>query len=108
MVLNYAPHYGSKGRTISADKPKALTVRLPADLYERGKTVIERRKTTLNELVIEGLAQVVAREEEAALFEAFGEVGADAAMGDVSFSWAAQQETVCGRPPDEHPSAVDG
>jgi len=93
---------------MSVDKPRALTVRLPADLYERGKTVIERRKTTLNELVIEGLTHVVAREEETALFEAFGEVGADAAMGEVSFSWAAQRETVCGRPPDEHPTPVDG
>ncbi|MHB8868613.1 MAG: hypothetical protein ACYC8U_07345 [Thermoleophilia bacterium] len=93
---------------MSADKPKALTVRLPADLYERGKTVREQRNTTLNELVIEGLAHVVAREEETALFEAFGEVGADATMGDVSFSWAAQQETVCGRPPDEPPTPVDG
>lgn len=93
---------------MSAEKPRALTVRLPADLYKRGKTVMERRDTTLNELVIEGLAHVVAREEEAALFAAFGDVGADATMSDVSFSWAAQQETVCGRPPDEHPTPVDG
>lgn len=91
-----------------ADKAKALTVRLPTDLYERGKTVMERRNTTLNELVIEGLAHVVAEEEEAALFAAFGEVGADATMGDVSFSWAAQQETVRGRPPGEHAPPVEG
>lgn len=90
------------------DKPKALTVRLPADLYERGRTVTERRNATFNELVIEGLAHVVAREEEAALFAAFGEVGADTTMGDVSFSWAAQQETVCGRPPDENATPLDG
>ncbi|MBU2602697.1 MAG: hypothetical protein KKA32_11125 [Actinobacteria bacterium] len=90
-----------------ADKAKALTVRLPADLYERGKTVVERRNITLNELVIEGLELVVAEEEEAALFAAFGEVGADATMGDVSFSWAAQQETVSGRPPDEHATSLD-
>lgn len=93
---------------MSAEKPRALTVRLPADLYERGKIVIERRNTTLNELVIEGLTHVVAREEENALFDAFGQVGADATMADVSFSWAAQQETVCGRSPDEHPTPVDG
>jgi hypothetical protein len=108
VVLLHAPYDGSKGRTMSADKPKALTVRLPADLYDRGKKVTERRNTTFNELVIEGLALVVAGEEEAALFEAFGEVGADATMGDVSFSWAAQQDTVCGRPPDEHATPLDG
>lgn len=93
---------------MSADKAKALTVRLPADLYERGRTVMERRNATLNELVIEGLALVVAGEEEAALFAAFGEVGADATVSDVSFSSAAQQETVCGRPPDKNAASVDG
>lgn len=74
----------------------ALTVRLPTSLYEKGKALAEQRNISLNELLLDALGAAISREEQAALFAAFSEVGADAGLSDVDFAMAAQREILDG------------
>lgn len=83
----------------------ALTVRLPTTLYERGRTLALQRNTSLNELLTDALGAVVAQEEQAALFAAFSEVGADAGFSDVDFALVAQRDVMDGSDPNR--TAVD-
>jgi len=76
------------------DPPKALTVRLPRDLYEASAEVANRRQMSLNALVREGLAVVLKQEQYALLYDAFGRLGQDAAESDVDFAAPAQWEII--------------
>lgn len=73
---------------------KALTVRLPADLYHTSSELARRRKVSLNTLIQEGLAAILNAEEEARLYEAFGELGEDAEGADVEYALPAQWEVL--------------
>lgn len=75
-------------------RAKALTVRLPEDLYRASAEVAKRRKVSLNSLVREGLNIILREEHYVRMYEAFGLVGEDASMTDVEFAVDAQREVV--------------
>ncbi len=75
-------------------RAKALTVRLPEDLYRASAEVAKRRKVSLNSLVREGLNIILKEECYARMYEAFGQVGEDTDMTDVEFAADAQREVV--------------
>ncbi|GBC95976.1 hypothetical protein HRbin16_01776 [bacterium HR16] len=75
-------------------RAKALTVRLPEDLYRASAEVAKRRKVSLNSLVREGLNIILREERYVRMYEAFGLVGEDASMTDVEFAVDAQREVV--------------
>lgn len=77
-------------------KTKAMTLRLPDDLYRATVAVARRRRVSVNELVRECLTETTTAEEERRLFEAFGELGDDV-EADVEYALAAQAEVL----PDE-------
>ncbi len=77
-------------------KTKAMTLRLPHDLYRATIAVARRRRVSVNELVRECLTETTKAEEERRLFEAFGELGGDA-EADAEYALAAQAEVL----PDE-------
>jgi len=73
---------------------KTLTIRLPLDLYQAISTVAKQRHISFNALVQESLITILKAEEDARLYEAFGQLGADAEEADVEFATAAQWEVV--------------
>ena len=75
-------------------RTKALTIRLPEDLYERSQELAQQRKVSLNVLVQEGLAGLIRAKEQEELYQAFGLLGEDAEEADVEFALAAQREVV--------------
>ena len=77
-----------------ASKRKAMTVRLPEELYRTSSKVARRLRISLNELVKESLEAALKAEREKSLYEAFGQAGEDAAGADVEFARAAQREVV--------------
>ena len=77
-----------------ATTTKALTVRLPAELYQQGGEIAKRRGLSLNALLQEGLRTVLKQDEDQRLYEAFGELGEDAKEADVEFAAEAQWEVV--------------
>jgi len=77
-----------------ATKRKAMTVRLPEELYRTSSKVARRRRISLNELVKESLEAALKAERERGLYEAFGQAGEDVEGADVEFARAAQQEVV--------------
>jgi hypothetical protein len=73
---------------------KALTVRLPLDLYESSSALARHRRVSLNTLIQEGLAALLREEEQARLYAAFGELGEEMQEADVEFAVPAQWEVV--------------
>lgn len=72
----------------------ALTVRLPTALYERVRALAELRDTSLNSLLTDALNTAVSQQEQAMLFAAFSEVGADGDLTSVEFATSAQREVL--------------
>jgi predicted transcriptional regulator len=73
--------------------PKTLTLRLPAEAYERATALAERRRQSLNRLFQDGLALLDQQEREKRLFDDFtaiAEAGADET--DVEFAIVAQAQ----------------
>jgi predicted transcriptional regulator len=75
---------------------KAFTVRLPADLYHTSSDLARRRQVSLNTLIQEALAAILKAEEEARLYDEFGQLGEDAEEADVEYALAAQWEVLRG------------
>ena len=73
---------------------KTLTIRLPLDLYQAISAVAKQRHISFKALVQESLATILRDEEDARLYEAFGQLGADAEEADVEFATAAQWAVV--------------
>ena len=73
---------------------KTLTIRLPFDLYQAISAVAKQRHISFNALVQESLSTILQAEEDARLYEAFGQLGADTGDADVEFATAAQWEVV--------------
>ncbi|HEY3416086.1 MAG TPA: hypothetical protein VGM23_04290 [Armatimonadota bacterium] len=73
---------------------KALTVRLPAELYRESRKVAESRHISMNTLVQESLSSAVKVAEEERLYAAFTQVGQDMTENDVEFAHEAQWEAV--------------
>lgn len=77
---------------------RSFTVRVPGPLYEKSAALAEREGLSLNEFVRQAMEKVIRRAEEERLFEAFGDLGEDAAEADVEFALAAQSEVVLQSP----------
>ena len=73
---------------------KSLTIRLPLDLYQIASAIATRRFMSFNALVQESLLAMLKQEEEARLYEAFGQLGEDAEASDVEFAAPAQWEVI--------------
>jgi hypothetical protein len=73
---------------------RALTVRLPIELYEASSEIAHRRQISLNALVQEALATIRAAEEEARLYDEFSLLGEDPEEASVEFAIHAQYEVV--------------
>ena len=73
---------------------RALTIRPTAELYSSVREIARRRQISVNTLVLEALENVIRAEEDARLYEAFGQLGEDADEADVEFAAAAQWEVV--------------
>lgn len=77
-----------------ASPTKTVTIRLPIELYETSSAIAKRRRVSLNSLVQEGLNAIKQADENARLYEAFGELGEDGEECDVEFAMPAQCEVV--------------
>ena len=75
-------------------KTKAMTVRLPLDLYEAGSKVARRRHVSLNRLVQDSLRAVLKDEADKALYDDFTLVALDKDEVDVEYAVEAQREVV--------------
>jgi len=75
-------------------KKKALTVRIPLDMYEASSEIARRRHVSMNELVQESLQAALEAEEEQVLYEAFSELGQHPEECDVSYALEAQRRVV--------------
>jgi predicted transcriptional regulator len=75
-------------------KTKALTVRLPMDMYEASSEIARRRNVSLNELVQDSLRAALKAEEQRMLYDAFTELGQHPEECDVSYALEAQREVV--------------
>lgn len=73
---------------------RTLTIRLPLDLYQTTSALATRRHMSFNALVQEGLLAILKAEEDARLYEAFGQLGEDTEIADVEFAAPAQWEVV--------------
>ncbi len=75
-------------------KTKAMTVRLPIDLYEAGSKVAKRRRVSLNQLLQDGLRAVLKDEADKALYDDFTLAALDKDEVDVEYAFEAQREVV--------------
>jgi predicted transcriptional regulator len=74
-----------------ADKKRAMTVRLPLDLYRAGARIARSRRISMSRLVQESLREALAQEERRRLFDAFGSL-TESEGTEVEFARAAQAE----------------
>ena len=77
-------------------KSVALTLRLEESLYSRAKEAAAAHKTSFTAFVHNALAEVLKREEQKTLYDAFSLAGQDDDVSDVSFALHAQREVVDG------------
>jgi len=75
-------------------KTKALTVRLPMDMYEASSEIARRRQVSMNELVQESLRAALKAEERRMLYDAFTELGQHPEECDVEWAFEAFREVV--------------
>ena len=73
---------------------KTLVICLPCDLYQAMSAVAKQRHISFNALVQESLSTMLKAEADAKLYDAFGQLGADADEAAVEFAAAAQWEVV--------------
>lgn len=73
---------------------KTITLRLPHELYATAVDLAQRRKTSLNRLIQEGLELLRKVEEDARLYDSFTVIGGDGESSDVGFATPAQSEIV--------------
>ena len=77
-----------------AEEKKAMTVRLPLELYRAGAKTARHRRISMSSLVQESLRQALAEEERRRLFAAFGSLS-EGEETEVEFARAAQAEVAC-------------
>ncbi len=75
-------------------RKKAMTVRLPLDLYRASTQIAKRGEVSLSGLVQESLRATLEREGQRHLYQAFSRVGEDTDEADVEFAFDAQAEVV--------------
>jgi predicted transcriptional regulator len=75
-------------------KRKAMTVRLPEDLYRAGVQIAKGRHISMSGLLQESLRETLRREQQWRLYGAFGELGDAADETEVEFALPAQAEVI--------------
>ena len=75
---------------------KAMTLRLPPDLYQTGQEIAQQRHISLNALVQEGLQAVIRMEQQRRLYDDFSLLGEDVEGCNVEYAFAAQREVIMG------------
>jgi Arc/MetJ-type ribon-helix-helix transcriptional regulator len=73
---------------------KAMTVRIPLDLYHGAAEIARRRRTSMSNLVRQSLQETLEHDRRRRLYEAFTRVAEDAHDADVEFAFDAQAEVV--------------
>jgi len=77
---------------------KALTLRLPPDLYASGQRVAQERQMSLNALLQESLAATIRAEQQRKLFADFTQLGDDAVTCDIEYAFPAAAEVMLADP----------
>jgi len=77
-----------------ADAKKAMTVRLPLDLYRAGARIARRRRISMSRLLQESLRQTLKGEEALNLYSAFGQLAELGEESEVEFALPAQAEVL--------------
>ncbi|HZT40773.1 MAG TPA: hypothetical protein VFA07_01220 [Chthonomonadaceae bacterium] len=72
---------------------KAITIRLPADVYAEAQDAARRHETSLNRFVLEAVSQRLKQEEFQELYDAFTLVGQEE-DNNVDYAFEAQAEVV--------------
>lgn len=75
---------------------RALSVRLPDEVYEQAKLAASESKHTLNEFIAESVRSALRVREERALYDAFTLLGQSGEEAGVDFALGAQKEIVLG------------
>lgn len=70
------------------------TLRLEEEIYTRIKEIAKARHTSFTAFVQGVLADVLKKEEQKALYDAFSQAGADPDSAEVEFASSAQREVV--------------
>ncbi len=73
---------------------KAMTVRLPLDLYRAAAHIAKRRRISISGLVQQSLRDSLEHEKRRQLYEAFSQLAEDRHESDVDFAFDAQAEVV--------------
>jgi hypothetical protein len=73
---------------------RALTIRLPFDLYEESREIAQEHKVSINMLILDCLRRSVQERAEKKLYEAFSIIAEDPEEANVEFAMAAQQEVI--------------
>ncbi len=78
-------------------KHVALTLRFDPDLYQRIKTACQLEGRSMTAFVQDAVAGKLAKQDAAALFQAFTIVGADLDEASTEFAYNAQREVALKR-----------
>jgi len=73
---------------------KALTLRLPYDLYEETKKIAEKKGKSYTAFILELLEEKLKEEKKKSLFNAFTLVAKDIEEADVEYAFESQREVV--------------
>jgi len=73
-------------------KHVVFTLRFDADLYQRTKTACLREGRSMTAFVQDAVARTLAKQDAAALFQAFTLVGEDLNEANVEYAHVAQRE----------------
>ncbi len=73
---------------------KALTLRLPYDLYEETKKIAEKKGKSYTAFILELLEEKLKEEKKKSLFDAFTLVAKDIEEADVEYAFESQREVV--------------
>jgi len=73
---------------------KALTLRLPYDLYEESKKIAEKKGKSYTAFILEILKEKLKDEKKKSLFDAFTLVAKDREETDVEYAFESQREVV--------------
>ena len=73
---------------------KAMTLRLPPDLYQTGQQIAQQRHMSLNALIQESLQALIRVEQQRRLFDDFTLLGEDMEGSNMDYAFAAQREVI--------------
>ena len=78
----------------SSSELRALTLRIPPNVYESSRLIANRRSVSLNALIQQSLEDMIRADEEQASYDAYTLLGQDAQECDVEYAIYAQAEVM--------------